>query len=136
MSSFLTPSVDSWTKVIRSTEVEVVTLDAFAAREGLGFIHALKSDTQGFDFEVFQGARGLMESGRIGVVYFEITFSQMYENLPPFDALYRYLVDHDFALVSFYKSYYQRDRLGWTDALFIHRGYQQSRIERGLAAAE
>ncbi|HZS49355.1 MAG TPA: FkbM family methyltransferase, partial [Bryobacterales bacterium] len=84
LSSFLAPGSYCWGEVTRTTNVEVVTLDAFAQAQSLGFIHVLKSDTQGFDFEVLKGAERLMNEDQIGLIYFELIVSDQYERLPPF----------------------------------------------------
>lgn len=130
MSSFLAPGERCWGRVVKETEVEVVTLDAFARREGIEFVHVLKSDTQGFDFEVFKGAEGLMAEGRIALIYFEFIFSDMYQQLPPFHEVFKHLTERRFALVSFYESHYQRELVSWTDALFIHLPFHEKRMER------
>ena len=52
-------------------------------------VDILKSDTQGYDFEVFKGAQQAMRDNRIGLLYFEFIFSDMYKNLPPFDEVFR-----------------------------------------------
>lgn len=126
MSSFLPPSTSAWGNVVRSTEVQVVTLDSFASDHGIDFVHILKSDTQGYDFEVFKGANQLMKENRIGLLYFEFIFSDMYKDLPPFDEVFGYLTANNFALVSFYKQYFQHELVSWTDALFINREFYRS----------
>jgi FkbM family methyltransferase len=128
MSSFLAPGDSCWGKVERRTDVPVVSLDSFAARQGINYIHLLKSDTQGFDFEVLKGAQRLMQEKRIGLIYFEFIFSDMYKDLPAFDQVFRYLTDHGFALVTFYDFHFQRDLASWTDALFISRDFHAKRI--------
>jgi FkbM family methyltransferase len=65
MSSFLRPSKYSWGKVEKTTNVEVITLDSFTKDQNIEFIHILKSDTQGYDFEVFKGADTLLSENRI-----------------------------------------------------------------------
>lgn len=123
MSSFLAPSQAAWGKVTKSTTVPVITLDKFAKEHGVEFVHVLKSDTQGYDWEVFKGARGLMAENRIALIYFEFIFSDMYTGLPRFDEVYRYLTDNNFLLVTFYQAHYQQNRIGWTDFLFVNRAY-------------
>jgi FkbM family methyltransferase len=130
MSSFLQPSEMAWGQIVKSTEIPVVTLDRFATDQKIDFIHLLKSDTQGYDFEVFKGARQLMTENRIGLVYFEFIFSDMYKNLPSFDDVYCYLIDNNFSLVSFYTPNFQRELVSWTDVLFINREFYQQRQAR------
>ncbi len=130
MSSFLSPSEFSWGKIVRSTNVQVTTLDLFAQDHDIDYIHVLKSDTQGFDFEVFKGARHLMDENRIALIYFEFIFSDMYKNLPSFHDVFRYLSEHNFSLVTFYTPHFQKELVSWTDALFINQEFNQKRVEK------
>ncbi len=135
MSSFLAPSTLSWGSIVKTTEVPVVTLDAFADEHGIPFVHLLKSDTQGYDFEVFKGASRLMSENRIALVYFEIIFSDMYKELPLFHDVFRYLWERNFVLVTFYKANFQKELVSWTDALFINRDYYSKRSAKRSEAA-
>jgi FkbM family methyltransferase len=123
MSSFLAPGSVCWGEVARRTQVPVVALDDFAEDRGLGCIHLLKSDTQGFELEVFKGAKKLMSEERIGLIYCEMIFSEQYKGLPPCDEILRYLRDHGFSLVTYYQPFFQNDLLSWTDMLFINRSF-------------
>lgn len=130
MSSFLAPSKDSWSKAVKKTEVQVVTLDSFAQEQGIDYIHILKSDTQGYDFEVFKGAGRLMDEDKIALLYFEFIFSEMYENLPSFDEVYRHLVDKGFSLVAIYDFNFHNDAASWSDALFINDKFFKDRAAK------
>lgn len=55
----------------RTETVEVTTLDEYASKTELGEISLVKVDTEGNDFSVLLGARGLLNTGSIGVVQFE-----------------------------------------------------------------
>jgi FkbM family methyltransferase len=123
MSSFLPLGEFGWGKVMKETLVEVKTIDRFCDEESIEQIDILKSDTQGFELEVFRGAERTIRANRIGLIYFEIIFSDMYENLPSFAQIYDFLRSRDFLLVSFYQFYYQKQLASWTDALFIQKSY-------------
>jgi FkbM family methyltransferase len=118
MSSFLSPGETIWGTVVRKTPIEVITLDEYCANQKLCRIDLLKIDTQGYELEVLKGAVSLMDAGAIHVIYTEITFSDLYEGLPPFDQLYRLLGDHGFRLVALYNFVVQNGVAGWCDALF------------------
>lgn len=121
MSSFLRPSSASWGAIVAETEVEVTTLDSYCADQGIQRIDLLKIDTQGYELEVLRGATGMLDAGRVGLVFLEVTFCDMYEDLPPFDVLYRFLLDKGFRLVAFYNFHKHWTRVaGWCDALFAH----------------
>lgn len=102
--------------------VTVATLDAYYAANKLDRINVLKMDTQGFEMEVLHGGETMLRQGRIGAVFLEITFSDMYKGLPGLDEIYRFMTEHGFYLVAFYDFHYQSNRLGWCDAMFAHRG--------------
>lgn len=125
MSSFLPLSRQGWGRVERETMVTVKTVDGFCAAQGIERIDILKSDTQGYDLEVFKGAARMMREKRIGVIFFEIIFSEMYENLPKAHEILAFLAQHEFLLVGFYHFAYQENRAGWGDALFVHRSLCQ-----------
>lgn len=55
----------------KSEEVQVVTLDSYCGEAGLDFIHLLKMDIEGNEYNALLGARNLLASGRIGLIQFE-----------------------------------------------------------------
>ncbi len=58
--------------------VEVDTLDAFCAAEGIERLHLVKCDTEGFDLKVIQGARRLLAEECIDVMQFEYNHRWVY----------------------------------------------------------
>lgn len=123
MSSFLPLGEHGWGEVVTRREVDVVTLDQFARDQGIAHIDLLKSDTQGFDFQVLQGARGLLEAGRISLVFFEYTFSRQYQGIAPFHQAHALLAGAGYELAAFYRPFVERDIISWMDVLFIHRSH-------------
>lgn len=81
----------------------------------------LKSDTQGFDLEVFRGSTEMLEDGRIGMVYVEIIFSDMYQGLPRYYEICRFLEERDYKLVAIYDQHFQSNFVSWADCLFVHK---------------
>lgn len=129
MNSFLPPGETAWGQIQGKKQVPVVTLDDFAETNGVDFIHILKADTQGFDFEVLKGADRLLRSQKIGLVYFEYIFSKMYVGLPPFEQVFGYLTERGYLLVSFYDICFQNHAASWMDALFISSRFKQNFLE-------
>ncbi len=119
MSSFLQPDDAAWGQVVQQTAVDVLTLDDYCSERAIEHIDLLKIDTQGYDFEVLKGAEGLLGAGGIRLVLMEVIFSDMYVGQPPFDEVYRYLIDHDLRLVAFYGFSLRNMRASWSDALFV-----------------
>ena len=130
MTSFLELGSLGWGAVKKATTVEMVTLDAFTEKNGIAKIHILKCDTQGFEVEVLNGAKRLMNEGRIALIYLEIIFSDMYKGIAPFDELYKLLRENGFLLVGFYSPHFQKNLLSWTDALFINAKFLEQAPQR------
>ena len=126
MSSFLELSKTGWGKIEQKSTVDVWTVDQFLEKQKIGFVDILKSDTQGYDFEVFKGAEQAMRRNRIGLLYFEFIFSDMYQGLARFDEVFGHLVDRGFLLVSIYDITHQNNLASWTDALFVNQEYYRN----------
>ena len=123
MSSFLELSETGWGEIEEKNTVEVTTVDAFLASQQIESVDILKSDTQGYDFEVIKGTEQSMRENRIGLIYFEFIFSEMYKNLPRFDEVFRHLTDRNYVMVSIYEMRHQNNLASWADALFVNREY-------------
>ena len=119
MSSFLPLGEQGWGEMKGQTLVEVTTVDQFCLDHKISHIDVLKSDTQGFDLEVFKGAQNMLRNGAIAMVYFEVNFSELYKGAPSHDKLFDYLSQYGYKLESLYKVYHMKGAI-WTDALFVH----------------
>jgi FkbM family methyltransferase len=126
MSSFLELSKTGWGRIEQKSTVDVWTVDQFLEEHGIGFVDILKSDTQGYEFEVFKGAEQAMRRNRIGLLYFEFIFSDMYQGLARFDEVFGHLADRGFLLVSIYDINHQNNLASWIDALFVNREYYRN----------
>jgi FkbM family methyltransferase len=121
LSSLLEFGPDSWGSVTGKIPVTVATLDQYCVAQRLERIDVLKLDTQGFEIEVLHGGETMLREGRIGAVFMEITFIEMYKGLPGLDEIYRFMTDHGLYLMAFYDFHYRNNRLGWCDAMFARR---------------
>lgn len=54
-----------------SQDTKTISLDEYVATQGLEHIDFVKSDTEGHDFKVIQGAANLLSQGRVSVWQFE-----------------------------------------------------------------
>ena len=98
--------------------MNVITLDDYCRSAGIDRVDVLKTDTQGYDLEVLKGAERLFQDRRISVVHVEVTFDDLYEGMPEFDELYRFLADRQMRLVALYNYVMRSGVAGWCDALF------------------
>lgn len=121
MSSFLEGGEAHWGSVVRTTKVDVVSLDAFTSQKGIQKVDLLKVDTQGYELEVFEGARNLMQRDAIGFILFEVCFAEIYKNAPSFDELFRYLTEKRFQLVNIFEMHLIGSLAGWCDILMMNR---------------
>jgi FkbM family methyltransferase len=104
-----------------SIEVTLQTADAFCSAHGIEQIHLLKSDTQGADLSVLQGAAQLLENNRVSVVLTEVLFTQFYRGQAHFEDIYRYLIERGFSFVNLYSVIHDKaGRAAWGDALFVN----------------
>jgi len=70
------PDGHQW-KGSESQVVQVETLDGFVDRHGIGRIHFLKIDTEGFELPVLQGGARLLAAEAIDFIQFEFGFRQI-----------------------------------------------------------
>ena len=120
MSSFFDLGELGWGKVKNKTWIDVETIDNFCSMYDIEYVDILKSDTQGFELQILHGAESMMDRNKIGLIYLEIIFSNMYYNLPPYYEIFEFLFKKKFHLIAFYDMYYQKNLASWTDALFAH----------------
>ncbi len=80
----------------RVAEVEVRTLDGWAAEAGVDRVDVLKLDVQGAELEVLQGAERLLPTVRL--IEAEVSFNPMYLGQPLFGDIDAFLRSHGFRL--------------------------------------
>jgi FkbM family methyltransferase len=73
----LVPALNEFEKNNQSTSeiIEITTVDEFVKTNNIAKIHVLKSDTEGFEKEVIEGAKGMLNHKLIDMLYIEVGFS-------------------------------------------------------------
>jgi FkbM family methyltransferase len=122
-SSFLSPGGDAIGRITKTTNVAVRTLDGFCKERDVKSIDLLKSDTQGFEHFVFQGAQQMLRTGVVKLILFEVIFAQLYQHVPAFTTVCEPLLAAGYELVTFYPMTMHGVKAGWTDALFVHKSF-------------
>lgn len=125
MSSALKPGNSGWGSIAGEIMLEMRNLEEIAHAHGIAHINFLKVDTQGFDFEVLKGAKGMLKSQAIDLVAIEHIFSDLYEQTVPLDEVLAYMRSCDYELLAFYHPIYQKNRMGWADLLFASKAFLQ-----------
>ncbi len=87
----------AWLDVAQRVTVPLVTLDAWAKREGVSHVDLIKIDTQGYDLEVLRGAAALL-SGGVTAVNCEFQFAPEYEGCSTFSQIDRFLGELGFSM--------------------------------------
>lgn len=101
-------------------EVPMVTIDAWAGRNGDPEIQLMKFDIQGAELKALQGGRRVLERSAC-LVYAEIWFNTLYEGGAVFSEVDQWLRNHGFFLFDLYKPKYNRKHLlQWANAIFVH----------------
>lgn len=112
-------------------EVEVTSLDEFAAANRIGSIDILKLDIQGGEAMAFRGAKGLLERGAISLIYTEVMFVPHYEGGPVFFELWSLLAEFGYTLFNIYTTHSARNgQLRYGDALFVSKSVRADVIDR------
>ena len=78
---------------------------------------------------MLKGAHSLLEHHQIGLIYFELIFSKMYDDLPRFHEMLSYLSDHQYTLVSVYDPHFQHNLFSWMDVLYVSDLYYKKWAE-------
>jgi len=126
INSLLEPGPEGYGegKVKGTVPVHVSTVDQYCRDRGIERIDILKTDAQGYDFEVIKGATEMIAARAVHLIYMEIIFSDWYRGQPRMDEVYGFIADHGFVLVTFYPFYYWDNKASWTEALFRHPEYR------------
>lgn len=112
-------------------EVDVTSLDEFAAENRIGSVAILKMDIQGGELAALRGAQGLLERGAIGVVYSEVMFVPHYEGGALFHEVWAFLERFGYSLYNLYAGHSAPNgQLRYGDALFVSRSVRAEVIDR------
>ena len=123
MSSFLELGREGWGEIKYTTKTSITSIDDFCRDRKIPNMDILKIDTQGYELEVLKGASKMLSTGKIGLLYFEVNFIELYKNMPTFGQLYDFAVSQGYELITIYPIHYRNKKAGWSDVLFKHRDY-------------
>jgi FkbM family methyltransferase len=117
-------------QVVAHTSVPITTLDALCAERGITNVALLKMDTQGGEFDILRGARNLLQSQSIDIVYTEFFITSHYAGAPLLPDIWALLDKHDYALYDLFKGPYGADgQLRFGDAVFVSRKFREAALD-------
>lgn len=104
--------------------INIKTIDSFCSEENINKIDILKTDTEGFDFEVLQGAEKFLNDTNISFIISEVGFNLSDKRHTFFPLIYDYLYQKGFRFYAFYDlAYWLPHRyhgLIYCNALFVN----------------
>lgn len=83
-------------RVEQTMAISVTTLDDWCGEEGVAKVDVIKLDTQGSELGILEGAKGML--GGVRAVEVEVQFNELYEDVPLFGDVDRFLRAHGFVL--------------------------------------
>lgn len=104
--------------------VEVTTLNTYASAHGIKFIDLLKTDTEGLDLKVMQGASDFIDHGKVKYILTEVGFNEDDVRNTSFEEARKYLNARGFRLRGFYdqSNFGNKTYLTCANALFQYQG--------------
>jgi FkbM family methyltransferase len=122
---------DGTDRVVEKVDVAMETVDHFCAAHNIMSIDLLKTDVQGYDLKVLQGAKTLLGAGRIQAVLSEVNFHKLYDGQCTFEEIHTYLKTHGLYLSGFYDAVRENTyHIHWVDALFVRPEHFGKRLAR------
>jgi FkbM family methyltransferase len=104
---------------IKTVEIDIVTIDDFCTKNNISRIDLLKIDTQGTEYQVIEGAKNMINEGRIGMIYTEIITIPTYTGQVMLHEFLKLIHDFGFNLFNFYNYEFHEGQLGQMDAIFV-----------------
>jgi len=92
----------------RSFRLQLTSLDVYCEKNAVDYIDILKTDTEGFELKVLQGAVRLLERRRIGSILVEVALrrSVLIPNHVPLDEIESFLCPYGFSLKALFDLLY------------------------------
>lgn len=118
---------DAFQATSRAIDVRTETIDDFCLSHEISHIDLLKMDTQGAELLVLDGAKRMLETGSIDIIYTEMQFAELYEGAALADQIIGKLGRHGYRLHNLYDLHHnQRGELCWGDAIFVRRAAERA----------
>lgn len=112
-------------------EVEVTTLDDFISDSEIKVVDILKFDIQGGELMALHGARNLLKTGGVSLIYTEIMFIPHYEGSPLFHEIWSVLVSYGYSLFDIYNiSRATNGQIRFGDAIFVNESLRDAVIDK------
>ena len=102
--------------------ITVTTIDEFVKENSIHKIHLLKTDTEGFEMEVLEGAKRSLENGLIEMIYAEVGFNDTDKQHVYWKRILAFLEPYGFQFLGFYDRALSENLLPYyANALFVKK---------------
>lgn len=122
MNSLLAPDPKrAWAfdQTLPTVPVPTTTLDVFCDQNAINDIHILKFDIQGGEIMALQGAKQLLQSHAIWLIYTESQIVPLYQDQPLWHNLTQHLLEYDYQLFNIYNLHETAiGQARWGDAIY------------------
>lgn len=112
-SSFIKMKDNQVGEIVKSTKSEVTTIDSYCEKNNIGYINILKIDTEGFDFQVLESAKYMLENRLINLIKIEISNEK-----GNFGRIFNFLEDFNYELLGFCSQKLIKNETSFVDAYF------------------
>ncbi len=104
-------------------EIAISTVDEFCSTHNIQHIDLLKTDTEGIDLKVLQGAENLISKGKITYILVEVGFNEDNARNTPFEDVRKHLYQRGYKLRGIYdqSDYWNTKGMETANALFFYQ---------------
>lgn len=122
----------SYAEVLKTTSqitVKTQTIDNFCQANKISHIDILKLDVQGAELKVLEGAKEMLQTGNIKLIYTEVIFLPTYEQQVVFNDLVAFMQKNRYKLHFFYNVGFNgtTGRISQCDCIFVQEDFFASK---------
>ena len=107
-------------------EVETTTVDAFCRENNVPFVDMMKLDVQGAEFSVLTGAKEMLSTQSVSLIYTELILVPTYEGQKKLHEYIGLLDSFGYDLLDTYNPFRKHQQLIQTDCIFLSDKFKQS----------
>jgi len=130
-TDYVTKSIDSVmadsVKITNTHQIKQITLDSFCKENNITHIDILKIDTQGTELNVLKGILSLLEKQKVGLIFTELDFADIYENQCYYHEVASFLHDNNYKLFDLvYLAKGLDKKIHYGDAIFLNSEFMKN----------
>ena len=110
---------------IDEEEIDTISIDCFSEENKINFIDILKLDVQGYEFAILNGAKKMLFSQSVSLIYTEIIMAPTYQGQYKLHEYLSLLDSFGYELLDLYNPVRRRKQLIQTDILFLSTKFKQ-----------